>query len=61
MSADSDSKIAWHRVQLRKNREALKVLETASFTVGEIAGSGRTHHAIVELKRKIVGALHCSP
>ena len=53
MSADSDSKIAWHRVQLRKNREALKVLETASFTVGEIAGSGRTHHAIAELKRKI--------
>ena len=59
MSADSDSKIAWHRVQLRKNREALKVLETASFTVGEIAGSGRTHHAIVELKRKIAESERC--
>ena len=28
MSGDSDSKIAWHRVQLKKNRDALKALET---------------------------------
>ena len=38
MGADSDSSVAWHRVQLRKNREALKALEAARFTTGEIAG-----------------------
>ena len=59
MSGDSDSKIAWHRVQLRRNRETLKVLETASFTVGDIASSGRTHHMIAELKRKIAESERC--
>jgi hypothetical protein len=34
MAADSDSKIAWHRARLRQNREALKRIETARFTVG---------------------------
>ena len=34
MSADSNSRIAWHRVQLKNNREALKALETARFTTG---------------------------
>jgi hypothetical protein len=29
--ADSDSRIAWHRAQLKKNREALKALEVARF------------------------------
>ena len=59
MSADSNSRIAWHRVQLRKNREALKALETARFTSGEIAGRGRTSHAIADLKRKIAESERC--
>jgi hypothetical protein len=56
MAADSNSKIAWHRAQLRKQREALKHLETATFTFGEIAGSetiGQTQKTIADLKRKI--------
>ena len=56
MVADSDSNIAWHRVQLKKNRAELKALETARFTMGEIATSkrnGQTQKAIAELKRKI--------
>ena len=36
MIADSNSNIAWHRVQLKKNRDAVKALETARFAVGEI-------------------------
>ena len=32
--ADSNSKIAWHRAQLKKNREALKALEVARFNGG---------------------------
>jgi molecular chaperone DnaK (HSP70) len=56
MAADSDSNIAWHRAQLRKHREALKHVETARFTVGEIAGSRQADQqqkSIAELKRKI--------
>jgi hypothetical protein len=54
MIADSDSNIAWHRVQLKQNRDAVKALETAQFTIGEIAGStGHTKKAIANLKRKI--------
>jgi hypothetical protein len=56
MVADSDSNIAWHRVQLKKNRAELKALETARFTIGEIASSkrnGETQKAVAELKRKI--------
>ena len=56
MVADSDSNIAWHRVQMKKNRIELKALETARFTMGEIASSkrtGQTQKAIAELKRKI--------
>lgn len=56
MVADSDSNIAWHRVQLRKNRAELKALETARFTMGEIASSkrnGQTQKAVADLKRKI--------
>ncbi len=60
MSADSDSRIAWHRVQLRKNREALKALETAQFTAGEIAGRRRpTAETIAELKEKIAESERC--
>jgi hypothetical protein len=39
MIADSDSNIAWNRVQLKKNRDAVKALETSQFTIGEIADS----------------------
>ena len=56
MVADSDSNIAWHRVQFKKNRAELKALETARFTMGEIASSkrdGQTQKAIAELQRKI--------
>jgi hypothetical protein len=56
MVADSDSNIAWHRVQLKKNRAELKALETARFTMGEIASSkrnGQTQKTIAGLKRKI--------
>ena len=56
MVADSDSNIAWQRVQLKRNRAELKALEIARFTVGEIASSernGQTQKAIAELKRKI--------
>lgn len=62
MVADSDSNIAWHRVQLRRNRASLKALETARFTVGEIASSkrdGRTQKAIAELERKIAQSERC--
>ena len=60
MSADSDSRIAWHRVQLRKNREALKALETARFTTEEIAGPRRTSsYTTAELKQKIAESERC--
>ena len=60
MNADSDSRIAWHRVQLRKNREALKALETARFTTGEIAGrSKQTSQTIADLKEKIAESERC--
>jgi len=62
MVADSDSNIAWHRVQLKKNRAALKALETARFTIGEIASSkrdGQTQKAIAELQRKIAQSERC--
>jgi hypothetical protein len=56
MAADSDSRIAWHRAQLSKHRETLRHLETARFTVGEIAGSrpaGQKQKSIADLERKI--------
>lgn len=59
MSADSDSRIAWHRVQLRKNREALKALETARFTSGEIAGRKPTSQTVADLKGKIAESERC--
>jgi hypothetical protein len=59
MSADSDSRIAWHRVQLKKNREALKALETARFTTGDIAGRRRGAQSIDELKAKIAESERC--
>ena len=61
-SGDSNSTIAWHRVQLKKNRDALKALETARFTVGEVANSkmiGQTWDTIAGLKRKIAESERC--
>ncbi len=60
MSADSDSTIAWHRAQLKQLRETLKNIETARFTVGEPAQSGKTgktQKTIAELQRKISQSL----
>jgi uncharacterized protein YigA (DUF484 family) len=60
MIVDSNSNIAWHRVQLRKNRAAMKALETERFTIGEIANStSQTQKTIAKLKRKIVESERC--
>ena len=61
MIADSNSHIAWQRVQLRKGREALKALEIARFRTGEIAGPNGTtaQRAIASIKRKIAESEHC--
>jgi hypothetical protein len=60
MGADSNSNVAWHRVQLRKNRDAIKALEGARFTIGEMAGSiGQTQKTIALLKRKIAQSERC--
>jgi len=61
MIADSNSHIAWHRVQLRKNREALKALEIARFRTGAIAGpTGHTaQRAMANIKRKIAESERC--
>jgi hypothetical protein len=61
MAADSDSKIAWHRAQLRKHREGLKNLESSRFSIGEIAGSKKTdptQRVVADLKRKIGQSEH---
>ncbi len=60
MIADSNSNIAWHRVQLKKNRDAVKALETVRFTIGEMAQStGQTQKTIAILKRKIAESERC--
>ena len=60
MIADSNSTIAWHRVQLKKNRDAVKALETVRFTIGEMAGStGQSQKTIATLKRKIAESERC--
>ncbi len=56
--ADSNSRIAWHRTRLKKNREALKALEVARFTTGH-EKSGETAKAIAELAHKIVESEKC--
>jgi peptidoglycan hydrolase CwlO-like protein len=57
MTADSDSSIAWHRAQIKRHRETLKLLESGEVTLGEIAGSSRkidqTQRTIANLKREI--------
>jgi hypothetical protein len=61
MIADSNSNVAWHRVQLRKNRDALKAIEIARFRVGRPAGSSAKdqQEAIASLKRKIAESERC--
>src|SRR5438128_9442097 len=61
MIADSNSNIAWHRVQLRKNRAALKALEIARFRVGEMTGpAGHAQQkAFAGLKRRISESERC--
>ncbi len=60
MIADSNSNIAWHRVQLKKNLDAVKALETARFRIGDIASSsGQTQKSIANLKRKIAESERC--
>ena len=58
MAADSNSKIAWHRARLKKNREALKALEVARFTSGHDK-SGETQKTVAELTRKITESEKC--
>jgi hypothetical protein len=60
MIADSNSNIAWHRVQLKKNRDEVKALETVRFTIGEMAAStSQTEKTIAALKRKIAESERC--
>jgi hypothetical protein len=61
MVADSDSKIAWHRVQLRKNREAVKALETVRFATGDMGpkAAAATRRKIAELRHKIAESERC--
>ena len=60
MSADSNSSIAWHRVQLKKNRDAVKALEIARFRTGDNSGSrDQTQRTIATLKRKIAESERC--
>src|SRR5215470_4940482 len=56
MAADSDSRIAWHRVQVRKHRDTLKRIETSKFKVGEIAerkAIEQSREQVAELRQKI--------
>ena len=61
MIAESNSNIAWHRVQLKKNREALKALEIARFQLGGMTGAAghAQHKALTQLKRKITESERC--
>jgi len=61
MIADSNSNIAWHRVQLKKNRATVKALEIARFRVGEMTGpAGHAQQKeLASLKRKIAESERC--
>lgn len=56
MVADSNSRIAWHRVQIRKSREAVRDLEMLRLDGDE---TGATQARIAELERKIAEAERC--
>ena len=56
MVADSDSRIAWHRAQLKKNRAELRQIETKRFTVGQSSDTralDKARRQVAELKDKI--------
>ena len=61
MIADNNSNIAWHRVQLKKNRDAVKALEIARFQLGGMSGSAghAQQKALAQLKYKIAESLRC--
>ncbi|HWE79974.1 MAG TPA: hypothetical protein VG270_15785 [Pseudolabrys sp.] len=61
MSADSNSNVAWHRVQLKKNRDTLKAIEIARFRFGRMTGSSTREHdeTVAGLKRKIAESERC--
>ena len=56
--ADSDSRIAWHRAQLKRNRDALKALEVARFR-SQHDKLGDVQKAMFELERKIAESEKC--
>lgn len=54
--ADSDSSIAWHRVQIKRLRDTLLDLEAGTMNSGKIARpkkSGQPPDTIAALKRKL--------
>jgi hypothetical protein len=56
MAADSDSRIAWHRAQVRKHRDTLKRMETSKFTTGQHANPkmvAQSKKLVAELTQKI--------
>ena len=61
MTADSNSRIAWYRVQLKRNREALKTLEVARFSTGLTSGAAgqASRREIENMKRKIAESERC--
>jgi hypothetical protein len=61
MNADSNSHVAWHRVQLSKNRDALKAIEIARFRFGRMTGASSKEHdeTVASLKRKIAESERC--
>jgi hypothetical protein len=61
MIADSNSHVAWHRVQLKKNRDALKAIEVSRFKVGQMSGSSAKarQEEIASLRRKIAESERC--
>lgn len=59
--ADSDSTVAWHRIQLKKLREDLRNIETRRFRVGEAADTRARNEAqrvIADLRRRITASEH---
>ena len=60
MIADSNSNIAWHRVQLKRNRDAVRALEIARFSTGDIGTArGQTLRTIARLKQRIAESERC--
>ena len=57
---DSNSTVAWHRVQLKKNRDSIKVLEKGRLRVGNNAElSGQIQKDLAALRRKILESERC--